>query len=80
MKVVDQAAEMIDRQRQRPLTVKQTAELMGLSEYTVRAWIAARKLGYVRLGRAIRILPSEIERILQAGCVPSKQSRQDTNR
>ena len=38
-----------------PRTVEQTAVELNLSKATIRAWIAQRRLGHVRLGRAIRI-------------------------
>ena len=55
-----------------PLTVKETAVALSLSPATVRSWIAARRLGYIRLGRAIRVPTEEISRILTAGTVPAR--------
>ena len=49
----------------RLLTVEQAAQGLGLSVHTVRAWIAKRKIGCVRLGRAVRIPASEIERLVE---------------
>lgn len=56
---------------ERPRTVSEAAEELGLSVHTVRAWIASRRLGYLRLGRAIRIPASEIRRILEKSLVPA---------
>jgi excisionase family DNA binding protein len=53
-----------------PRTVEQAAAELNLSRATIRAWIAQRRLGYVRLGRAIRIPVEEIRRVLEAGYVP----------
>jgi hypothetical protein len=39
----------------------------------VRAWIRTRRIGHVRLGRAIRIPYSEVERLLTEGRVPAAQ-------
>jgi excisionase family DNA binding protein len=50
-------------------TVKEAAEELGLSPATIRLWIRQRKIGYVRLGRAVRIPPSEIRRIVERGTV-----------
>jgi excisionase family DNA binding protein len=50
-------------------TIAQTAEELGLSPATIRAWIRQRRIGYVRLGRAIRIPASEIQRIVERGTV-----------
>ena len=56
----------------RLLTVKQAAEELGLSDRTVWAWVYARKLGVVRLGRCVRIPQSAIEELIQVGSVPAK--------
>ena len=56
----------------RLLTVKQAAEELGLSDRTVWAWVYARKLGVVRLGRCVRIPQSALEELIQVGSVPAK--------
>ncbi len=61
---------MTDR---KPLTVREAAEVLGLSEHTVRAWIARRRLGYVRLGRSVRIPGEEIQRVLDKSWVPARE-------
>jgi excisionase family DNA binding protein len=55
----------------RPLTVREAADALGLSVHTVRAWIFQRRLTHVRLGRAIRILPSAVEELLKNATVQS---------
>lgn len=60
-------------QQSKPLTVKQAAEALNLKEVTIRAWLAQRRLGFVRLGRAIRIPASEIERLLGDNAVPARE-------
>jgi excisionase family DNA binding protein len=57
-----------------PLTLKETARALGLSVHTVRAWISQRRLNHVRLGRAIRVLPDEIETILKNAAVPALET------
>jgi excisionase family DNA binding protein len=57
------------------LNVRQTAERLGLKESTVRAWIAQRRIGVVRLGRAIRVRPDEVERLIAEGTIPARQDR-----
>jgi excisionase family DNA binding protein len=54
-------------------TVRETAEELGLSPATIRAWIRQRRIGYVRLGRAVRIPDREIQRIVERGTVPAIQ-------
>ena len=53
-----------------PRTVEQTALELNLSKATIRAWIAQRRLGHIRLGRAVRVPADEIRRVLEAGYVP----------
>lgn len=53
------------------LTVRQTAEVLNLSEACVRAWVAARRISYVRLGRSIRVPQQEIDRLMSEGAVPA---------
>jgi excisionase family DNA binding protein len=54
----------------RHLTVKQTAEELNVSVFTIRSWINQRRLLHVRLGRAIRVPSTEIERLIESGTVP----------
>ena len=61
-------------------TVKEAANKTGLSQACLRRWIAERRIGYVRLGRAIRITNSEIERIVIAGTVPARVERNGRGR
>ena len=60
---------------EQPRTVDQAAAELNLSRATIRAWIAQRRLGHVRLGRAIRIPAQEIRRMLEAGYVPPERGR-----
>jgi len=55
----------------RPLKVTEAAEALGLSVHTLRAWIAKGKLTHVRLGGAIRILPSDIQEFIRKSTVPA---------
>jgi excisionase family DNA binding protein len=57
------------------LTVRQASERLGLRESTLRAWIAQRRIGIVRLGRAIRIPLEEIDRLIAQGTIPAKGPR-----
>jgi excisionase family DNA binding protein len=56
-------------------TVRQAAERLGLRESTLRAWIAQRRIGVVRLGRALRIQPDEGERLIAEGTIPARRPR-----
>jgi excisionase family DNA binding protein len=54
------------------LTVKESAEQLGLSARTIWVWVYARKLGVVRLGRAVRIPQTAIDELIEAGSIPAK--------
>ena len=56
-----------------PLTVFQAAEALNVSPFTVRAWMAQRRIGFVRLGRAVRVPENEIRRLLDHGFVPAAE-------
>lgn len=56
---------------ERPRTVQEAAEELGLSIHTIRSWVASRKLGHLRLGRAIRIPAAEIRRVIDESTVPA---------
>jgi excisionase family DNA binding protein len=59
----------------RPLTIRETAEALNLSQPTIRAWIARRKIGVIRLGRAIRVPTTEVQRLLTENTVPAQAGR-----
>ena len=67
-----------DLTKGRLLTVKEAfIQRLNMSEHTGRAWIASGRIGFVRLGRSIRIPETEIDRLLSEGFVPSrKEARQ----
>jgi excisionase family DNA binding protein len=62
-------------QNQRMKNVSEAASELGLSVACLRRWIAERRIGYVRLGRAIRISSAEIERMMAEGAVPARERR-----
>jgi excisionase family DNA binding protein len=59
----------------KPLTIRETAESLNLSQPTIRAWVARRKIGVIRLGRSVRIPATEIERLLSENTVPARSAR-----
>jgi excisionase family DNA binding protein len=64
----------LTRSAEQPRTVRDAAEELGLSVYTIQLWMTQRKIGYVRLGGAIRIPYREIQRLLEQGAVPALRS------
>ena len=58
------------------LTTAQVAERLAIKESTIRAWLLARRLARVRIGRrAVRIPESEVERIIAEGTVSARENR-----
>jgi excisionase family DNA binding protein len=58
------------------VTVSEAARSLGLAQVTLRAWIAQRRIGVVRLGRAVRIPLTEIDRLIERSTVPARQDRE----
>jgi len=54
-------------QLDRLLDVHEAAGVMGVSHYTVRAWIRCGRLHAIKLGRLVRIEPGELQRLITAG-------------
>ncbi len=47
------------------LTIPKTAELLGISPWTVRAYIRDGKLKAVHIGRRVLIEPAELRRFVE---------------
>jgi excisionase family DNA binding protein len=55
------------------LTAAQVAERLAIKESTIRAWLLARRLPFIRVGRrAVRIPIAEVNKILTQGRVPAR--------
>ena len=57
------------QQLQALLDVFESAELLRVSPYTIRSWIRKGVLRAMKLGRLVRIEPSEVQRLIAAGRV-----------
>jgi excisionase family DNA binding protein len=57
------------------LSVSQAAERLGLKQSTIRAWLMARRIEFVRLGRSVRIPQAEVNRLISQGTVPRREGR-----
>jgi excisionase family DNA binding protein len=64
--------KMDKRKNAPPLTVREFATSASLSEKCIRAWIARRKIAIIRLGRAVRIPQSELDRLLTQSIQPAR--------
>lgn len=51
------------------ITVREAARRLGLRESTIRAWLQKKRLAKVKLGRAVRIPETEIDRLVREGTV-----------
>jgi excisionase family DNA binding protein len=61
---------------QRLLSVRETADRLGLKPGTIRAWLLRRKhLPYVRCGRVVRIPAQAVERFIAANMVSARERR-----
>lgn len=58
----------------RLLKVPEAAAMLALSQKTVWQWIGARRIGVVRLGRAVRVPITEIERLMEEGSTPARRA------
>jgi excisionase family DNA binding protein len=47
--------------------LREAAASVGLSPWTLRAWIRQGKVAAVRLGRRVMIEPAELQRLVEAG-------------
>ena len=54
-------------QIQRLLDVNMSAELLRVSPYTIRSWIRKGVLRATKLGRLVRIEPTEVKKLIAAG-------------
>jgi excisionase family DNA binding protein len=57
-----------------PISIPAAADRLGVSLYTVRAWIRSRRIPHLKLGRRVLVDPRDVEALLRAARVPSKYS------
>ena len=54
--------------------IPEAAERLGLKPATVRFWVWTRRIEYVKVGRAVRIPESAIQRVIEQGTVPAQRA------
>jgi excisionase family DNA binding protein len=59
------------------LDVDQAASFLGVSPYTIRAWIREGKLNATKLGRLVRVEPAEIQKLISAGRHSSTDNKKE---
>lgn len=57
------------------LSVSEAATELGLSVACLRAWVASRRITFIRLGRAIRIPRQAVTSLIEQGTVPARDHR-----
>jgi excisionase family DNA binding protein len=57
----------------RVVSVEEAAGNLGLKPSTIRAWIGARKITSVHLGRRVMIPIEEIDDLLERGLIPARK-------
>ncbi len=59
---------------ERLLRVQEFAKRLEIKDSTARAWLLARRVAKVRVGRrSIRVPESEVARIIREGLVPARK-------
>jgi excisionase family DNA binding protein len=70
-----QFEERLPLQFRRLLTVKEAAEILGLKDSTIRAWLYQRRLPLVRCGRSIRIPGQAVAEFIEQNTTPARDER-----
>lgn len=56
------------------MTIRTAAERLQIHQFNLRAWLSQGKLGFIRIGRSIRIREEDLEVIIQKGYVPPREA------
>ena len=57
----------------RVVSVDEAARTLGLKPSTIRAWIGARKVASVHLGRRVMVPVEAIDELLEKGFIPARK-------
>lgn len=57
------------------LNQQEFGDELGIKVATVRAWVLRRKINAIRVGRAVRIPRTEVERLMKEGFTPARPNR-----
>ena len=58
-------ATMVSQLKQNLLSYQEVADILGLKPNTLRAWVSARKIPFVKLGSAVRFTPKMVDEIIE---------------
>jgi excisionase family DNA binding protein len=53
------------------ISIREASAMLGLSRSTLRDWVWRKKIAHVRVGRAVRFKPSDVQALIEAGSVPA---------
>jgi excisionase family DNA binding protein len=70
---VDETFDSISSQL---LTLPEAAARLRVKVSTLRDWVLNKRIGYVKVGRLVRIPSAEIERFIAARTVPAQSQAQ----
>jgi excisionase family DNA binding protein len=65
--------ERKERMNGKLLNIDAAAEALSIKRSTLRAWVSRSKIGSIRVGRAVRVPESEIQRVLREGTRPARE-------
>ena len=58
------------------LSVKEAAERLNISVFTLRGWISQRRVRFVKLGRRTMFLPSDLEDLINGSVIEPRPRRE----
>lgn len=53
------------------MSLPEAAAELGVTVNTLRAWVYRRKIGYVKVGRSVRVSEATIKSIIDRGTIPA---------
>ena len=68
--------EKVEEGQKPMMTPRQFALRTGMSYEWVRKRLQRRQISFVRLGRSVRILDSELDRLIRTNLVPARDERE----
>ena len=71
--IVSRSISSLEGHMENLLSVKEAAKQLGISKYTVDAWLSKKKMQRTKVGRRTMIRESELEKvIIHGGTVPRR--------
>jgi len=58
------------------LSVKEAAERLNISVFTLRGWISQRRVRFVKLGRRTMFLPTDLEDLINGSVIEPRARRE----